>query len=279
MTLRYPLEAGGFGADYVLFQPMPYRANARGGPGGGAGGPAAGGAVPIMLYMPNSTPALQNQNDWNSSEDKFAGPLGAAKRDIGMTAVGAINDVGTGNNADLVDRVKGQLTGMKSQAGGIAKQVATNAVEKQFGVGPGQLLALTKGQVYNPNVELLYSAPKMRPFSMAFDFVPKNAAESVLMNQIILNFKLWSSPAPNGGMFEVPHVWQVTYMSGAGPNQYMNKFKKAALTSVGVQANSATDMHVAHPDSAPIMTSIQLSFMEVDIITREDHQSAGGQGY
>ena len=277
MTLRYPLEAGGFGADYVLFQPMPYRSNARGGPG--SGGPASGGATPIMLYMPNSTPAVQNPNDWNSSEDKFAGPLGAAVRDVGMTAANAIQDAGTGNNADLVDRIKGQLTGMSSQAGGIGKQMITNQVEKEIGVGPGQLLAITRGQVYNPNVELLYSAPKMRPFSMSFDFVPKNAAESVMMNQIILSFKMWSSPQPNGGMFEVPHVWQVTYMSGSGPNQYMNKFKKAALTSVGVQANSATDMHVSHPDSAPIMTSLQLSFMEVDIITREDHQQAGGQGY
>ena len=274
MTLRYPTNSGGVGAEYVLFQPMPYRSNAS----GGAGGPAAGGAQACMLYMPNSTPAVQNQNYWNSSEDKFAGPLGAAKRDLAMAATNAIQDVGTGNNADLVDRMKSQLTGMSSQAGGIAKQMITNQVEKMVGVGPGQMLALTRGQVYNPNVELLYSAPKMRVFSFNFDFVPKNAAEGQIVNQIIKNFKVWSSPQPNGGMFEVPHVWQVTYMAGGSPNQNMNKFKKAALTSVGVQANSQSDMHVSHYDYVPIMTSISLSFMEVDIITRDD-QNQGGQGY
>lgn len=279
MTLRYPTESGGLGSHYVLFQPMPYRANARGGPGGGAGAPAVGGAQSVQLYMPNSTPAISNPNDWNSSEDKFAGPLGAAKRDLGMTAVNAINDVGSGNNADLIDRVKKQLTSMAPSAGGVLKQMGTNAVEKAMGLSPGALLAISRGQVYNPNVELLYSAPKMRPFTLNFDFVPKNPGESNMMNQIIRNFKIWSSPAENGGMFEVPHVWQVTYMAGAGPNPFMNKFKKAALTNVAVQANSTTDMHLAYVDDAPIITSLALSFMEVDIITRNDQQQAGGQGF
>ena len=88
-----------------------------------------------------------------------------------------------------------------------------------------------------------------------------------------MNFKKWSAPLDlENGMFEIPHVWQVTYMTGKGSeNKNMNKFKKAACTNVQVQANSSTDMHVAHDGGVPIITSLSLNFMEVDIITRKDH--------
>ena len=80
-------------------------------------------------------------------------------------------------------------------------------------------------------------------------------------------------------MFKVPDVFQVTYMSGVGPNKNMNRFKKAALKGITVQANPQTAMHVAHPGGVPVETAMTLSFMEVDVITREDHQIIGGQGF
>ena len=73
-------------------------------------------------------------------------------------------------------------------------------------------------------------------------------------------------------------MWQVKYMSGGQPNNNMNKFKKAACTSVQVQANPQTSMHVAHADGMPIETVMTLSFKEVDVIVRKDHDE-GNQGY
>ena len=79
-------------------------------------------------------------------------------------------------------------------------------------------------------------------------------------------------------MFEVPKVWQVRYMSGAGENQFMNKFKPAACVSVQVVANQSTDMHVSFENGAPIQTTMSLSFKEIEIITRKDHENAA-QGF
>mgnify|MGYP003124890414 CR=1 FL=1 len=74
-------------------------------------------------------------------------------------------------------------------------------------------------------------------------------------------------------------VWQVQYKTGQGENKNMNQFKKAACTSINVTANSQTEMHVAHEQGVPISTSLQLTFQEVDIITRQDHEAVQGQGY
>ena len=80
-------------------------------------------------------------------------------------------------------------------------------------------------------------------------------------------------------MFEVPHVWEVKYMTGGKANPNMNKFKKAACVGVTVVANPQTTMHVAHDDGMPIETVMSLNFREVAIITRQDHRDAQGQGY
>jgi len=75
-------------------------------------------------------------------------------------------------------------------------------------------------------------------------------------------------------MYKIPMVWQVTYMSGSGQNRNMNAFKRAALTNVAVQSNSGMSMHMSFNDGMPIVTSLALTFTEVDVITRNDHDSA-----
>jgi hypothetical protein len=63
-------------------------------------------------------------------------------------------------------------------------------------------------------------------------------------------------------------------------SQFMGKFKKCALTSVVVQANTSSAYHTTFSDGNPIEYSLGLGFQEVDVITRENHEEvAGGIGY
>ena len=283
MSLRYPQDIGALADnDFITFTPRPYRSN-RNRNAGVAAPPAAGGANAVTLYMPTSTPAVGNQNDWQAID--FPGPLGALRREIGVGITKAaygeaktVDDIVSGFKNTLQEGVAVQDA--SGGLGGAGRQFAMNSLAQVSGASAAQLLALTKGKVYNPNVELLYNSPQMRGFSFAFDFVPKNTTEAGAMNNIIMNFKKWSAPSDIGnGMFEVPYVWDVAYQTRGGENRFMNKFKPAACTAVTVQANSQTDMHVAHNDGVPIATTMQLTFREVEIITREDHERAGGQGF
>jgi hypothetical protein len=230
--------------------------------------------------MPNSTPAINNAQTWNSMTG-FQGPIGELAL---RTAAGVVNQVydGTGIEGMKSKLISGLNSIDKKAATGLVQQAAVNFVGGLTPASPNQLLALTRGKVYNPNVELLYEQPQFRPFSFNFDFVPKSASESLAMNNIIRNFKINSAPKDlDNGMFELPYIWQVQYhVGGSGENQFMNKFKPAACINVGVRANQGTDMHVSHAgDGSPIQTSISLEFMEVEIITRRDHENAGGQGF
>ena len=275
--MRYPLELNQTDVDYVTFTHHKYASNAS-----GVNPPAEGGG--IILYMPTTTPSVSQQGDWG--EQNFEGPLGALRRDAGValanTAMDAdLSSVEAGQKSGKMaaDRFKEMFNKAKASGGGAIRQLGVTASAGIAGTSPNQLLALSRGQIYNPNVELLYKGPKIRSFTFNYTFVPKSAGEARSVNSIIKEFKMYSAPEESGdGMFEIPHVWQVTYMAGGGPNPNMNLFKRAALTNVAVQANSGMSMHMSHQDGQPIVYTMSLNFTEVDLVLRKDHQ-AGNVGF
>ena len=276
--LRYPKDLDTNQVDYVVFRSSEYRTN-RKFEGQSEAAPATGG-TDITLYMPTTTPSMSQGNDWGTQN--FDGPLGMIKGNLAAGATGAIMDAnissfeeGKKTGKNLVDGIKNQFEAGLKNGGGALKQFGVNAVAGVAGMQPNQLMALQRGQIFNPNVELLYNGPRVRGFSFSFTFVPKNQPEAEEVNNIIKEFKIWSSPeALDNGMFKVPHVWQVQYMMNGNPNPNMNVFKRAALTDVAVQNNSGMNMHMSFDDGMPILTTVSLNFTEVDVITRNDHRSA-----
>ena len=274
--LRYPSKLNEGMSEYVRFTPQQYRSNR-----GNTAARPPGGGQSIMLYMPNSTPTVGNSNNWGRKD--FPGPLGDLQRRLGSSLVDSIQGASIETGVDgIVDSFKRQFEGAVNTQNVTAagKQFIMQSIPQQLmGSTAAQQLALSRGEIFNPNVELLYNNPELRNFSFTFDMIPTSPGEQRTVNEIVRSFKKWSSPKDlQNGMFEVPYVWQVDYMTGASNNQHMGLFKPAACTSVNVAHNTQTEMHVSHPDGAPITTTIQLTFREVDVITRDDHDQ-GGQGF
>ena len=278
MTLKYPQQIMEGMTDYIIFSAHEYRTNqAIGGQAtaGGGLGPAVG--EQIILYMP-SAPAVRSGQNWAGK--RFDGPLGELVKEAASRAAGEINTanfsnfeegIATGKRASdsVVDMFKSSM----AKGGPAARQLGTNLVAGAANMTANQLTAMQRGEIYNPNIELLYDGPGLRGFNFNFNFVPKSAAEAQMVNQIILEFKKWSAPELNEEtrMLKVPCVWSVSYMTGGGKNKNMNAFKRAAMTDITVQSNAGLNMHMSFPDGMPISTSLAMSFQEVDIITRNDH--------
>ena len=282
MTLSYPQELLDDMTDYVMFTAHEYRTNqsiqGQTTPGGGLG-PAVG--QPIILYMPPTGPAMRSGQNWAGK--RFDGRLGEFAKNAASTAADNINTanfsdfesgVASGKKAagDTVDLFKKTM----ATGGQAARQLGTNLVAGAANMSANQLIAMQRGEIYNPNIELLYDGPGLRGFNFNFSFVPKSQAEAQIVNKIILEFKKWSAPElkRDTQMLKVPCVWQVKYFTNGQPNKYLNQFKRAACTDITVQANAGLNMHMSFPDGMPITSSIALSFQEVDIITRNDHTSS-----
>jgi hypothetical protein len=290
--LKYPNNLNEGQTDYVSFTHREYKNNSK---GGGVAAPGTGER--IVLYMPNSTPVANYGNSWGNSGQTFDGPIGLLKKKMAQGLGDSVNELGNtvGNLGDGVEgnafesirqlakdagRSAGDMVGdMIDNRGGLVKQLGMNAVGGML-VGSGNnLLALTQGKIYNPNVELLYQGPQLRTFSFQFNFVPKNSNESSVISQIIKEFKMWSAPGDPGeeGYLSVPHVWDIRY--GGKVDGKMNKFKPCALVNVSVQDNAGSDLHSTFEDGTPTLTSVSLSFNEVDILTRKDHEDGGERGF
>lgn len=281
MILKYPLELNQQESDYIVFRAHEYRTNqknlANNGSGGGASGPAVSDT--ITLFMPTSTPATSSSQGWTS--DSAQGPLGELTRTLQVATANTVMELGDAGQMEKgISGIQAQFEANKSKAIPALKQAGLNIVAGFGSRSANQLLAMGKGQIYNPNIELLYDGPSLRSYDFTFIFVPKSQREAEIVNKIILEFKKWSSPNPKDGMFEVPAVWEMNYMTRSSKNKNMNAFKRAALTNVSTQDNSSLDMHMSYADGMPITTTMSLSFTEVDIITRKDHMESGtNRGY
>lgn len=258
MSLRYPSDAAG-SADYVSFQHKSYKGRGGGG-GGGEGG--------IVLYVPAPAPSISNVNSWSGSGDSFSGPLGKLRRGLAQEASEIVNDKNF-NLGKLPDYVNGLAEELKShKLGPIARHIGNQEVAAAVGLSANQLLAVTKGEIYNPNLEMFYSGPQLRNFAFSFQCSPANSGDAQAIRRIIMEFKKWSAPEESGNKYKLPHIWDISY--GGKCKQYYNKFKSAALKNVNVTYNAGLDGHMTFEDGSPVVTGFSLSFIETELITRKD---------
>lgn len=281
LPLRYPTDLSVATSDYIQIDTLEYRTNRRWADNGGGGvGDRVG--PPIILYMPNSTPPMNNPNTWQGKS--FSGPIGELVGGAASEVVQSVYRVGgalqSGDNSfggtmeagkQSINRI---VENIKNNAGPAVGQGITKAVGGMAGISENQMLALAKGEIFNPNMELLYEGPQLRNFSLSFTFLPKSPAEAAIVNQIIKHFKVNSSPSNDrgGNMFGVPNVFQVTYKKEGQDHRFMNRFKRAALSDMNVTYNAGLPFHASFVDGMPVKTDMTLSFLEVDILTKEDHE-------
>ena len=251
-SLTYPKSLRAEDLDYVDFGWMEYAPNNTTNKYGItlSDNPVLGS---IRLYMPESTPAMQIGNSWNTPGGDFSGPYGKLKLQLAAKAANVKNaSESIGENAEGI----------------VANQLGDKAIAAVTGLqSASQRAALNRGEVYNPNLELLYDAPTLREFNFQFNFTPRDPEEAAEIRRIIRTFKILSSPEDIGeSMFKIPYVWQVRYRH----EKMMGKFQPAACLSVNHQANSSSPYHSTFKDFMPTQYTLGLTFKEVDIITRND---------
>ena len=267
-------------ADYVEFVHFPYRVNDE------LSGKTEFSSVVdkhinaprkgnrIRLYMPNTTPGTEQIQDWKGQT--FTGPKGQLAKQF-LDEMG--DRIGEGGKVGASgDQREGNIVGA-------GRQLLLDFLGQQVGVDANAALQLGRGVVYNPNVELLYKQPALRKFTFDFNFIPKNADDTRVIDDIIYEFKKWSSPGVEGESFlTIPDLWMVTYGNGRkkGPFARMNPWRPAALEGVITQDNPLSDLHATIEDpegDTPVHTKLMLSFTETDIITRKDHEESRKMGY
>ena len=95
------------------------------------------------------------------------------------------------------------------------------------------------GTVVNPNLELLFSGPRLRTFQFNFTLTPRSEKEATMVRRIIKFFKFCSAPSmSSSGLFlKTPKIYTLKYIfdqENGEQHPFLNKFKPCAMTSFNV---------------------------------------------
>ena len=127
-------------------------------------------------------------------------------------------------------------------------------------VSAQQLLARQTGQIFNPNLELLFDAPTLRSFTFSFKMTPRSHQEARQCKLIIRSFKQNMAPKANleggqiggtGIFLKTPNIFELTYKRGSRDHPFLHKFKQCFLTNFSVNY-TAEGTHTTYDDSTPV---------------------------
>jgi hypothetical protein len=171
--------------------------------------------------------------------------------------------------------------------GDISKKVKDN---KEYGealklylaqeaVGVQGLLSRASGAILNPNLELLFNGPQLRPFNFTFRLSPREEREATQVRSIIRFFKEAMSVKTSGSniFLKSPFVFDIKYVTYNNegkelPHPSISRIKTCALLSCDVDY-TPDGSYMTFNDGSRTMTSYGLSlrFSEIEPIYSTDY--------
>ena len=207
------------------------------------------------------------------------GPDEMTAGDIAKAGI-ALNTImkGGGGFSDSIGTLADQALKSEADLGtAIGTKFAENAAQVKG------LLARTQGKVMNPNLELLFQKPSLRPFSFQFKLSARSATEAQKIIQIIRFFKQNMSPQKGGGsggtsanlFLKAPNTFQIHYMhEGKEEHPYIGRPKECAMTSFEVDYTPDGNYSTLK-DGFMTSYTISMTLKELEPVFYEDYEELG----
>ena len=239
----------------------------RVGPGGGGGGRSKGTVtLPIQSGIKDQNAAGWGEETMNPAEIAAGGTV---LKTIMEGSGGLKDQFGTGANQ------------VKADTEGFQKAVGQAFTENLTGVKG--LLSRTEGKIINPNLELLFQKPSLRPFSFQFKLSARNPEEAAEIVKIIRFFKQNMSPQKGGGsggtsanlFLKAPNTFQIHYMHlGRQEHPFIGRPKECAMTSFEVDYTPDGNYSTLK-DGFMTSYTISMSLKELEPVFYEDYDQFG----
>ncbi len=161
----------------------------------------------------------------------------------------------------------------------ITKQLAASAASVFGGnVSLSQLQARQEGNIFNPNMELLFNGPTLRSFRFSFKMTPRSQNESIAVRDIINTFKRSMAPKTmttgtgnsQSLYLKTPDIFEIRYKKGVDDHPFLNTFKQCFLENMSVNY-TGEGTYATYGDGTPISLVMNLSFKELEPIYDIDY--------
>ena len=210
-----------------------------------------------------------NACNWGENSLNAAQQMAAAVAFEGITK-------GVGAGVEEVGKSLKKVFGEDKSKTGLAAFFAATAV----GTDAAALLSRTSGIVLNPNLQLLFNGPTLRPFSFTFKMSARSKSEAEIIITILNFFKRgMSSIKTKSNLFlKAPHTFKIEYQYLGKPHPYIGKIKECALQSI--TTNYTPEGQYATYDGGHMVSyEMQMQFQELEPIFNNDYESTSEIGY
>ena len=203
---------------------------------------------------------------------------------IGLNLTKEVLDTASGdktNNQYLSELITGKLDNIDPATKDAIQNVFAASAVNAFGanVSPQALISRATGQIFQQNLELLFSGVKLRTFPFIFDFAPRDYIEAGVVKDIIRVLKRSASPSRKGSsalFVSSPKLFQLQYLTGNQEHPFLNSFKVCVLEDISVNY-TASGTYATYSDGTPVHMRMQLTFKEINPIYAEDYD--GGESF
>ena len=225
----------------------------------------------VVLPIPNNI-SDTNSMDWGSnSMNAFEAGLAAAAFTGITEGIGeGVQSFGKSMEAFLKDDTSKKAFG--ATFAGAAAAVDGNAI-----------LSRAEGAVINPNLELLFNGPQLRPFNFTFKLAAREKKESEQIIKILNFFKRGSSAirTESNLFLKAPHTFRIQYlhMGQSGEDHpFIGRIKECALQSI-TTSYTPEGQYATFSDGVMVSYQITMQFSELEPIFNDDYKELTGIGF
>ena len=281
----YPIGLGSTKQDIIKFTMLEYKPSGVGPVGqqstssfGGARGSDANWskdrkiAGTVVLPIPSGI-SDTNSLDWGSNS------MNALEAALAAAAFEGIE--------------KGIGKGIESLGSSIKESTKDADTKKAFGAAfagaavggnSAALLSRAEGAVINPNMELLFNGPQLRPFTFTFKLSARSKEESKQIISILNFFKRGMSAIKSESnlFLKAPNTFKIQYIHRPlGPDKdhpYIGRIKECALQSLTVDY-TPEGQYATFTDGVMVSYQMNMQFQELEPIFNSDYEGLDGIGY
>ena len=222
----------------------------------------------VTLPIPGG---ISDANACNWGDDSM-GPLQLAGAGIALRALNTSENI-PGGMSGVLGNLKNQIVDNNPV---IKDAIGTATAAAAVGSNINALLSRTQGMILNPNLELLFQAPTLRPFTFQFKMSPRSSKEAEEIVKIIRFFKQGMAPIREESrlFLKTPHTFKIKYVQLGEESKFLNKFKECALLSCSVQYTPEGN-YAPYEDGAMSSYQMSLQFKELEPVYNDDYEQDG----
>lgn len=196
-------------------------------------------------------------------------PIQSMLANIAMSAIGGGGAAGADATGGSIDDTANQSADAKEWVKSYFAQAAT---------GTTNLLSRTQGAITNPNMELLFSGPTLRPFTFTFKLSARGTKDRDQIRQIIRFFKQGMAVQRTQSQLflKAPHTFKIQYLHKNKDHPYINKIKECALQSFTVNYTPEGN-YMTFADGLMTSYEITMQFQELEPIFNDDYGNLDGK--